>query len=505
MSVFPTMVLEVNWNGDGSTFVDETARILSVNWELGRDYASQLTGRSIAGKLTAVLRNADGRFASFNASGALYGSLLPGREVRWRATAPSAQTLWIGFLAEIRPSRARGDIPTATLAAYGPLYWIGDRLTTVAVQASIATGAAIEEILDDAGWPAADRTIDTGQITITRWQADRKQALTALREIEATELLGLIRETRDGKIAWEDAHHRLLTPHTTSQATFSDASGAALPFDEIEQLDPWREVYNRFEADVTTFTVQGSATLWTVTGETPDIAPGATRDFWARYPNPDSATQADHVDAWTTPVENTDYEANSQADGLGTDLSASLTVVVTKFATAMKIAITNTAAVRAYLTTLQARGTAVYKNDPIGVAVEDATSQTAYGKRTYPADGPWFADTQEALDFLNYGLSRYKDPTPVLRVGFPATMSSDHLTQALARTVSERITVKADATTESGAQLGIDATDFFIEREQHEYDLSGWRVRYDLSDAEADAGYWALGISTLGETTRLNV
>ena len=93
----------------------------------------------------------------------------------------------------------------------------------------------------------------------------------------------------------------------------------------------------------------------------------------------------------------------------------------------------------------------------------------------------------------------------MLRVGFPATMSSDHLTQALARTVSERITVKADATTESGAQLGIDATDFFIEREQHRYDLSGWRVTYDLSDATADAGYWALGISTLGETTRLNV
>jgi len=67
------------------------------------------------------------------------------------------------------------------------------------------------------------------------------------------------------------------------------------------------------------------------------------------------------------------------------------------------------------------------------------------------------------------------------------------------------VSVVASATTESGAQLGIDATDFFIEREQHRYDLSGWRVSYDLSDATADAGYWALGISELGLTTRLNV
>ena len=50
--------LEVDWDGDG-TFgnanADVTSEALDVAWERGRDYASALLGRSIAGKLSATL------------------------------------------------------------------------------------------------------------------------------------------------------------------------------------------------------------------------------------------------------------------------------------------------------------------------------------------------------------------------------------------------------------------------------------------------------------------
>ena len=79
------------------------------------------------------------------------------------------------------------------------------------------------------------------------------------------------------------------------------------------------------------------------------------------------------------------------------------------------------------------------------------------------------------------------------------------MTQALTRDVSERITVVASGTGAAGAQLGIDR-DFFIEAIAHRYSLAGHWVGYELSDAfEGDGGYWVLGVSTLGNDTRLVV
>lgn len=497
-----TYVLEVNWIGDGTTWVDETAYLQSVQWTRGRDYASQLTGRAKAGTLKAKLLNVSGRFSPFYSAGALYGNLLPGRKVRWRTTAPSATTLWMGYLNEIRPDPGSRDAaPSVVLDASGPLRFIGDRKAQIAISTNVATGTAVGLVLDDAGWAAGDRTIDTGQVTMTRWKADGLQALTALRDLEETEF-GFISESADGKIVFEDVFHRLLSPHTTSQATFSDASGAALSYDSIEELDPWREIFNRFEADVTTWTVQSLATLWNITGEVPSIQPSSTRDFWALYPTPDAATQADHVDAWTTPVSGTDYIANTASDGSGSNVTASMTVVVSKFANSMKISVTNTTAAVAYLTTLQARGTAVYKNDPIRVGVEDATSQTKYGKRNFPLPGKFYPTTVRAQSFVEYGLSRYKDLLPVLALTFQANMDAAHMTQALTRDVSERVTVRADATTASGAQLGINE-DFYIEAMTHRYDLKAHTVTYQLSSAKGDGGYWILGTSQLGTTTKL--
>lgn len=496
-----TYAFEVQW--DGVSWTDETVYLLSCEWRRGRDYASQLTGRASAGSLVAQLRNPDGRFASLNAASPLTGNVLPARKVRMRSTAPTAATLWQGFLDELKPQPSAGSAPTALLRAFGPLGWIARRQAATAVFTALTTGTAVEKVLDDAGWPVADRTLDTGQITMNRWAADGEGALVHLREVEETEF-GFVSESRDGKIVFEDVHHRLKTPHTTPQATFSDAAAAALPYQSLEQLDPWREIFNRFEADVTLFGVQALATLWSLTGEVPSIEPGVTRDFYARFPSPDSATQADHVDAWTTPVATTDYVANSASDGSGTNLTASITVVVVKAARSMKISLANAASVTAYITLLQARGTPAYRNDPIGVAVEDSASQAKYGKRTFPLGGKFYPSTAKALSYAQFGVSRYKDPLAVLSITFVANERAALMTEALTRGVSDRITVIANNTAAQGAQLGINR-DFWIEAEHHRVEQGGLRhtVRYDLSDANLEGGMWVLGVSTLGVTTRL--
>ena len=516
-----TNLLEVEWDPNAAAFqgdafqldafqaraddgwIDETAYRLSTETARGRDYASQLTGRASAGQLLAQLINVSGRFASLYTSGALYPNIVPGRRVRLRTTLPSAATLWRGFLDDILPTPGgREWMPTVTLRASGPLRKVGARKAQTAMYTSLLTGTAVGYILDDADWPTADRTIDAGQITLNRWKADGDFATNHLKEIEETEF-GYVGESADGKIVFEDVHHRLISPHTVSQATFSDASGAALSYEAIEQLDPWREIFNRIEALVELFTVQSLAVLWTLTGETPAISPGAAITIWAAYPNPDSATAAHSVDAWTTPVATTDYTANSAPGGGGSDLTGSVTVAVEKLANAMKMTFTNASASTAYLTLVQARGTAVYRNDPMRLVEEDATSQTAYGPRTYPLPGTLYPSTTVARSYAQHALARYKDPLPVLRLTYQANQSAAHMTEALTRDVSDRITVVASGTGASGAQLGINA-DFFVEAIRHRIDLAGHWVTYDLSLA-VNQDSWVLGVSTLGVDTRLVV
>jgi hypothetical protein len=423
---------------------------------------------------------------------------------------------WQGFLDDILPQPGSRDVAsTAQLRASGPIRYVADRESNTGLQTTILAGVAVNTVLDDAGWPSGDRVIDTGQVLMTRWKADTaheidtargdvKRALEHLQELEESEF-GLVGESMDGKIVFEDSHHRALAPHTTSQATFSDASGAALPYELIEELDPWRMIFNRFVAEVLSFAVAGSAALWTLAGETPSISPGATRTFIALYPNPGASTAADHVDAWGT----VSLLANTASDGSGTDLTGQITVVKTPTANTLKIDLTNTSAQVAFITQLQAFGTAASKNNPARVAIEDAPSIAKYGKRTFPLGGKFYPTTRRAQDFCEYGISRFKDPQPLLNLTFMANMSAAHQAQMLARDISDRITVRGDGTGASGAGLGINA-DLFIESEYHRYDLKEHYVTYRLSyggsaTLPGDGAYWTIGISQIGVSTRLIV
>ena len=77
--------LLVDWNNDGDfsdANEDVTSEVLNLSWERGRDYASQLQGKSISGKLTATLVNTGGKYSPSNTSSALTGNILPARTVR---------------------------------------------------------------------------------------------------------------------------------------------------------------------------------------------------------------------------------------------------------------------------------------------------------------------------------------------------------------------------------------------------------------------------------------
>jgi len=516
-----TYRLEVDWSNQGSfeavwfpltfpvTWADgnpiDSGRIRSISCGFGRDRASQLTGRSKAGVLKATLDNRSGDYSSFNTSSPLYGYILPGRPVRLTATS-DAQTrvvIWQGYLSQITPVAHTGGDSTAMLEAHGPLKEVNLDQIAVPMVENQRTDQVIDDILDAAGWGTGSdyRSLDEGKTTISRYWADRTYTVPALQDIESAEG-GFIREGKAGKIIFDNRHHRLSGAALISQATFSDASGANLPYTGIVQDAFLPHIFNIFEADVQGYTTASVAVLWTLseTGtNSPPISPGVTRTFFSRYPTESSENNARGVDAWTTTAATTDVLGNSAADGSGDNVTGDLGISVTKSSETMEIALTNNGSVTAYITKLQARGTAITADDPATIRQEDATSQTAFGKRTWPSRSKFIPDTTEALKWARFNLGIYKDPTPTLKLSYIANRDQTSLDEMITRNISDRITVVAN----NNANLGL-SEGFFVEAISHKISSDRThRVQYLISDAVQFSDFWVLGTSALGTQTRL--
>jgi len=508
--------LLVDWNNDGD-FTDAnddiTGDTLSLSWSRGRDYASALQGRSVAGKLSAVLINTAGKYSPSNTSSALTGDIVPGRSIQLQAgsgsfpyTFPVAfndGVRWQGKLDRIKPAPASRGRKTATLTAFGTLGYLNQFETQLASQTNRRTDQAVGDILDDVGWDAADdRDLDTGLTTISRFWMSRKKAIDALRLVEEAEA-GFVKESKSGQIAFENRHHRITqTASTTSQATFSDADGATHTFEQISQTDPLSTIINHVEATARTFDTASVAVLWThpETGSaSPTLAPGESKVFVAEFPNPDSANNAMEVNAWTTPAATTDVLANSASGGGGTNLTGDLTIAASKTAERMEITLTNSATGSdAFITKLQARGTAVSTKNPCIVRAIDTTSQSSYGERKYVAKTKFIPTTSEAQDWCDYQMAIYGSPIEILAMTIPAS-AQGNIGQSLTRDLSDRITVTAS----NDSKLGISA-DFFIESEKHQVSAGGKEHSTVWQLSPATGGYsqfWVLGVGVFGSDT----
>lgn len=476
----------VDWDNDGEVGgagEEVTSRLMQLEWTVGLDRQSNVIPRANRNSAILILNNESGDYSPFNTSSPLTGSLLPGRLVQINVgdeanpfgsfpyTFPFSfnNPRWTGKLESIEPESRINQPNIAVLRAVDPLTFVaGDKLQ-VAMQPSQLTGTLVNAVLDAHGWAAGDRVIDNGVETIDRFAKDGVRLLSVLHDVEETED-GRLYGDRFGRVVFEEKSHRTTGSHTSSQGTFSDDPAADLSYKNIRQEDPLPDIYNVVPVTVTTYSVGATAVLWVHPesgGSAPSINPGSSRDFWASYPASTSTVNAFAVDVWTDTTTNTDFSANTQADGGGSDITGSIGVANSKFSNAMKITLTNNSTATAFIgetggTALQARGTPVTKNDPIYIQVEDTTSQTLYGRRVYPGAGKWFGSSGAAETHATTLLNRFSSPRARLEITVVANRDGTHLNQVLDRTISDRITVVATGS----AGLGINA-DFFIEAEHH--------------------------------------
>jgi len=133
------------------------------------------------------------------------------------------------------------------------------------------------------------------------------------------------------------------------------------------------------------------------------IPAGDSREIWADFSyNGEEAVAT----AITTPVENTDYEANSQENSGGSDLSGDISITMSKFAKSAKLTIENTGGTDAYMTTLQLRGDAIVADKYTYVERTDTDSIDAFGERQFEVKSDWLQNVNTARDEADILLSR---------------------------------------------------------------------------------------------------
>lgn len=483
-----TYYFYVDWNND-TDFTDAneniSAYVLSAEWSCGSD--NPQPGQTSAGACRLILDNSTSIFSSYNPAG-IAANLLPGRRVKiTMAIGGGAEVqMWGGYLESVTPTVGdRVTVSTAELIAYGAISKLTDTpLVDIAMQTDITTGAAMALVLTEVGIAAGDRSLDTGQSTLSKWWARDADALGLLRELESAEC-GLLREGKDGKLTFEDRAHRANAPHNAVQATYGTG---VLNLWKPQQEDDVRSIYNLVETQVRTFNTSDDIMLAVISdvanavGGAPLSVPAkvggvnGSRTVWIEFPTPSTPANYLAVSDWTT----VDYEANTAADGTGTDITTDVSATKTEYGDKLKIVFSNANASAAYLVVLRAHGVAIMEGDPIAVKSEDATSQTKYRKRAYPNPSRWLTDLDDANDYVADIIAYHKDPRPRLRYTLMANYNAAHLLEAQTRDVSDRIHIEASV---SSFGLAIDG-DFFVEYVRHSVDQARLhKVEYVASAA----------------------
>lgn len=457
--------LHVDWEDTGTfagAYDDVSAYLMTWDWTNGND-TGQIGAK--AGSFNAKLDNSSSIFSSFNAASPIYGKIIPGIKVRFQMQigAGSWVTMWQGDLDRILPTVGLPvTISTASLQAYGSLQSFSSETNVdVAMMEDATTGAAVGAVLDAADFPAGDRAIDTGQSTMSRFWAKQGKTIDLLRQLEATEV-GLLRETKDGKIAFEDRAHRAGAPHNTPRSTYG--SGTLFLWD-LQQQDPIQDIYNHIEVNVRTFNISDSVVLVNVVdarnglgGAPIPFANGETKVIVIDFPAPSTPAQFLAVYDWGI----CDLEVNTQENLLGTDISNDIALSRTETGRRLTVTMTNNSGSAGYIVVMKVHGIAIIESDPILIQDDDETSPVKY-KKSFPNPSQWITHEQEARDYCTHVLAMYGGMRRALRFTLKANYDATHLLEAQTIDVSDRIHVTAPVGTFG---LGIDE-DFFVEWVRH--------------------------------------
>jgi len=464
----------IDWNNDGGfdhAYSDVSADVLKSDFSRGAQGGRP--GVAAAGQLNVMLDNSAGKYSPENTSSPLTGLVLPNRRIQFKMTYSGTGYLFSGYLNDIVPDSSKHkNINTAQLTAYGILARYTNDTANLALQENIQTGDAIAAVLAAAGISSDDYDLDGGQSTLSKfWLKPGSKIMQALRSLEAAEI-GHLGENPQGQLIFFDrAHLYTQTRSNTVQSTYGTGT---LNIWRLKRLSSRAGIYNHAQADVRTFNKsEESVLLATVTdvangkGGTPILIPAdSSKTINIDYPTAGSPNQYIGVNEWGI----VDYEANTAADGSGTDLTDDVSAVKTSYGNRQQIVFTNAnVTYDVYLVKLAAWGKAQVEGDPIGLESDDSgtgSSIEKYGRKTWPFSLDWETNQVDCQAKLDYLVSEFKDPKNRIQFDVEGNYDATHLAEVKERREGDRIRVVASL---ADFGLNIDA-EFIVDAVRHVID-----------------------------------
>lgn len=410
-------------------------------------------------------------------------------------------TKFRGKVSRIAPEPGQYKSQRAFVLAHdGMLDLLETNCSEVALQVNKTESELVAAALDSlpvASQPVA-RSLDTG-VDIFPYAFDDLgggvKAATLLKDVLTSAFaFGAIKG--DGTLILRSRHTRATG---ASAFTFNNTMVG------LETPSDLNGVFNLVTVKIRPKTPDAAATtvLYSMTGTPLSVSPGQTTEIFVEYRDPyNTKTLVGGLDVQAA-VGATDYAGNSQVDGLGSNLTASLSVVYTPWASSAKMAVTNNHPTQTVFLVngsgaafLQIRGKGVYDRGPQTYqkySVED------YGTRELPIELRYQADGVVAQSWADFVHAQVRSPSGTLNwMEFIANESANFMTQALAREPGDIVTV-----TETVTGVSMDAVIHSVELRVTE---GPWIVcRWGLAPA-APFRSWVLGEagrSELGDTTVL--
>lgn len=180
---------------------------------------------------------------------------------------------------------------------------------------------------------------------------------------------------------------RIILNEYIATPSFSDADYEA---DRMSEIVHGSQLVNQISITAYPRKVDTSVSvLWKMESSI-SIAPGETKSgIRGRYRDPNGQSENINGTDFVTPVATTDYQAFSNPDGTGTNLTANLSVTATFGAAEVELSLTNTGATTLYTgkdILFQVRGKRVVVYDKTEQVVSDSDSIAKYGKHELTFD-----------------------------------------------------------------------------------------------------------------------
>lgn len=331
-----TWDLRIDWAFSGS-YVDESARLVSANgtMRLAAPESGISSPRGTVDQMTLTLNNADGRFSPLNTGGALYSDIQLGgayhAPMYLRVSVDGGSNYYRVFTGVIKIPREGPPYPGVAATVEIDCRSRDEILLNKRLSTTLTTfqtmhdddyteSQIIAQILTDAGLSASDYTLDSGLFVIPWAWLDDESPIEEIWQLAAA-CGGRFYCDPDGEFRYENMTHWLLSPHDTSQETLDKSGYGQMDGPAYDD----RELFNGVTVVASPRDTLETTTLWSA--DSIEVIPAnSSRTIVAKLRQP----------AYT--IDSVSYTAVS---GGGVDMDANISVVMTKYAQRVSLAITN--------------------------------------------------------------------------------------------------------------------------------------------------------------------